>query len=601
MKAVETLLTHSVIQTVGWALLYSLWQGILISVLLNGALGLLRKSRASTRYMLACIALILMLVLPLWTVWTSNIGAPVATASYSEHKATSSDATVNFRGTSDPLSNFQTEVSVKSWKHRAEQLLETLLPWLITVWLLGVFLCSLRLLGAWAHAQRLKRSQARLILEQWQESVQRLSRQLRVTRPVLLLESSLVRVPTVIGWFRPALLLPTSVLIGLTPLQLETILAHELAHIRRHDYLVNLLQAIIETLLFYHPAVWWVSRRIRVEREHVCDDYAVALSGDALVYARALTKMERLRKASPDFVMAANGGSLMNRVHRLVGVETPPSHRFAGVLSSIAIISALATVGVSARMSLHTSILAHTGADMSVGSDNEGSSAHVPPQLEPSGNTATDASRIHGSKSSNPMDRAVAICSLGRAAEPAAIPFLIRALGDDEMLPAPVGCWDSGSWSPLLRTFHHASPGEEAAMALAAMGASAVDPLIDALRDLDPSVRRNAAWAIGEIRGGHRVDRGRALDPLLASLSDTNGSVRRAAAFSLGEIKDERTAVTLIGELSDGDAGVREMAAWALGEMKASSARDALAVALNDQDKQVRRKARWALAEIQNR
>ena len=600
MKTVETLLRQSVIQTVGWALLYSLWQGTLIAILLNGAMSVLRKSRASTRYMLACIALILMLVLPLWTVWTSNIGAPVATARSSEHKATSSDAVLNFRSTSDPSSIFQTEVSVQSWRHRTEQFIETWLPWLIASWLLGVFLCSLRSLGAWVYTQRLKRSQARLILGQWQESIQRLSRVLRVTRPILLLESSLVRVPTVVGWLRPALLLPTSTLIGLTPQQLEAILAHELAHIRRHDYLVNLLQTIIETLLFYHPAVWWISRRIRVEREHACDDFAVAVSGDAVVYARALTKMERLRKASPEFVMAADGGSLMSRIHRLVGVDTQPSSRFAGFLTSIVILSALATVGVSARMAPHTSMLARIGLEMSA-SDIE-SPARMAPRLNPPRSTLTDPSkRIQQVSSSNPMDRAVAICSLGRAGEPGAIPSLIQVLGDDEIILAPVGCWDSGSWSPALRSFHHPSPGEEAAMALAAMGASAVDPLIGALRDMNPSVRRNAAWAIGEIRGGHSVDRSGALDPMVLALSDSDSSFRRAAAFSLGEIRDARTVTNLISALSDEDAGVREMAAWALGEMKASIALEPLAVALKDQDKQVRRKARWALAEIQDR
>ena len=599
MKTVETLLTQSVIQTVAWALLYSLWQGTLIAILLNGAMSLLRTSRASTRYMLACIALVLMLVLPLWTVWTINIGVPVATTSYSGHEITYA-ARGNLRSTSNPSSNFHTEVSVQSWRNRTEQFMETLLPWLMASWLLGVCLCSFRSLGAWTYARRLKRSHARLILGRWQESIQRLSRVLRVTRPILLLESSLVRVPTVVGWLRPALLLPTSALIGLTPQQLEAILAHELAHIRRHDYLVNLLQTVIETLLFYHPAVWWISRRIRVEREHACDDFAVAVSGDAVLYARALTRMERLRKAYPDFAMAANGGSLMSRIHRLVVVDPEPSHRFAGLLMSIVILSTSATVVVSARMSSHSSMLARIGLEMSA-SDIE-PPAPVAPMLNPPGHAVTDASkRIQQLSSSNPMDRTVAICSLGRAGDPDAIPSLIRVLGDDEIIPAPIGCWDSGSWSPALRSFHHPSPGEEAAMALAAMGASAVDPLIDALRHMNPSVRRNAAWAIGEIRGGHSVDRADALYPMVLALSDSDSSVRRAAAFSLGEIRDERTATNLISALSDEDAGVREMAARALGEMKASIALEPLAVALKDQDGQVRRKARWALAEIQGR
>jgi beta-lactamase regulating signal transducer with metallopeptidase domain len=120
---------------------------------------------------------------------------------------------------------------------------------------------------------------------------------LHVFKPVTLLESALVKVPTVIGWLKPVILIPPSALIGLTPQQFELILTHELAHIRRHDYLVNLLQTIIETLLFYHPAVWWVSLQIRCERENACDDLAVSLSSDPVIYARTLVEMERLRKA----------------------------------------------------------------------------------------------------------------------------------------------------------------------------------------------------------------------------------------------------------------------------------------------------------------
>src|SRR5687768_2508429 len=122
---------------------------------------------------------------------------------------------------------------------------------------------------------------------------------------------------------RPVILLPASALTGLTTSQLELILAHELAHVRRFDYLVNLLQTIVETLLFYHPAVWWVSGRIRLEREHCCDDAAVAACGDVLSYARALTELEGLRGAMPALAMAATGGSLTERVRRLVDA---PAH-----------------------------------------------------------------------------------------------------------------------------------------------------------------------------------------------------------------------------------------------------------------------------------
>ncbi len=122
------------------------------------------------------------------------------------------------------------------------------------------------------------------------------------------------------GWLRPALLLPAATVMGLTAQQLEAVLAHEFAHILRYDHLVNMLQTGVETLLFYHPAVWWASARIRQERELCCDDLAVASCGDALCLARALTRLERLRLTTPRLALSSNGGPLLYRIQRLAGV-----------------------------------------------------------------------------------------------------------------------------------------------------------------------------------------------------------------------------------------------------------------------------------------
>src|SRR5205823_6807755 len=134
-------------------------------------------------------------------------------------------------------------------------------------------------------------------------------------------ESALVEVPTLVGWLWPVILLPASAISGLAPAELEAILVHELAHVRRHDYLINLLQTGVETILFYHPAIWWLSRRVRQEREHCCDDIAVSLCGDPIAYARALSTMEELR-ASPRWAIAAHGGSLIVRIRRIVARPT---------------------------------------------------------------------------------------------------------------------------------------------------------------------------------------------------------------------------------------------------------------------------------------
>ena len=132
-----------------------------------------------------------------------------------------------------------------------------------------------------------------------------------------LLESCITDTPVLIGYLRPVILLPLGCLTGLSAAQVECILLHELAHVVRHDYLVNLLQSMVEGLLFYHPAVWWVSRVVRAERENCCDDRVVELMGNARAYAATLAVLEERRAFVPDTALAASGGNLMKRIRRL--------------------------------------------------------------------------------------------------------------------------------------------------------------------------------------------------------------------------------------------------------------------------------------------
>ncbi len=167
-----------------------------------------------------------------------------------------------------------------------------------------------------------------------------LRRRLLISRPIRLLKSALVEVPTVVGWLRPVILLPASSLAGLTPGQLDAILVHELAHVRRFDYLVNIFQCLIETVMFYHPVIWWISRCIRDEREHCCDDLVVKVCGNRVAYARALATLEGLRVEMPQLAFAASGGSLLNRVRRLLGAtgsEESMSFRQIGGLALLGV------------------------------------------------------------------------------------------------------------------------------------------------------------------------------------------------------------------------------------------------------------------------
>ena len=196
--------------------------------------------------------------------------------------------------------------------------LQSLASWALPVWSLGVLLFSLRLVWGCRQVSALRR-RGRTAEAPVLAAIAGVAARMGVTRPVRALVISLAEGPSVVGWLRPVILLPSAALLGLTTEQLEAVLAHELAHIRRYDYLVNLLQILSETLLFYHPAVWWTSARIRHERELCCDDIAVRSCGDALCYARALTRLERLRVMTPALALGSTGGSLLYRIQRLAG------------------------------------------------------------------------------------------------------------------------------------------------------------------------------------------------------------------------------------------------------------------------------------------
>jgi beta-lactamase regulating signal transducer with metallopeptidase domain len=359
------------VEALGWALLHFVWQGAVVAALLAGADGLMSRARAHARYLTACAALLAMLALPIATFVTQrgSVGAAEMARAAAREQTAAATASGAFRArqlraparTPSASHGVVARAGVARVAPAPHLLapgrvlprdlarrLSAVLPWGVAAWALGVAVLSLRLLGGWWLVARLRHSVSNLPLDAWQEALERLARRVGVSRPVHVLRSVLVDVPTAIGWLRPVILIPASTLAGLAPAQIEAILAHELAHIRRHDYLVNLLQSVIETLLFYHPAVWWVSRRIRDERELCCDEIAVRVSGDAVGYARALCELERLRQGAPALAMAASGGSLRARIARLLGVR-PRRHdegaRGFAVAFGAALLVALVALG----------------------------------------------------------------------------------------------------------------------------------------------------------------------------------------------------------------------------------------------------------------
>jgi GWxTD domain-containing protein len=292
-----------------WTLIHSLWEGAAVALLLAAALCVLRGSRA--RYAAACIALLILLA-----------GVGVTFANLLARQESLSAATRIGPLRLVPLDAEAGNLSaIRSARGLAEYL-----PWIAPFWIAGVVIFHLRSLAGWLGARRLRRTGVCCAPVVWQQMLERLAARVRIARAVTLWESCLADVPLVIGFVRPVILIPVGMLAGLPAAQVEALLLHELAHIRRHDYLVNLLQVFVEGLIFYHPAVWWMASVIRAEREHCCDDLVVATQGDAYLYASALAALENNRGGARQPALAANGGSLVKRIRRLlIQAETPRS------------------------------------------------------------------------------------------------------------------------------------------------------------------------------------------------------------------------------------------------------------------------------------
>lgn len=277
-------------ETAGLVLLHSFWTGALVAAALSFALSFLRG--ASARYGVTVVALCVFALVPLF--WMRpQAAAGVAWVASSNAGALSTE----------PL-------PAPSW-----------LGVLPLAWAPGAALFAVRALGGWAVILRLRRNAVAVTDPQLLEVVRRWSAALGVTRQVHVFTAA-VESPVTMGWWRPVVLLPLSALTGLGRPALEAVLAHELAHIARHDYLLNWLQVWFEIVYFYHPAAWWISSVLRREREHCCDDVAVQLSGDRARYARALLQLAELLSCRPP-ALAARQGEIETRIRRILQMNQP--------------------------------------------------------------------------------------------------------------------------------------------------------------------------------------------------------------------------------------------------------------------------------------
>lgn len=301
MNYLYEILPENILYALGWTVVHSIWQGILIAVVLAFALLSMEKKTARARYTVANFGLLALLLTSIVTFCLL----------YQKTPAMSLEEAFLIEAIGQSEASF--------WQSFTNYFNQNL-PLIVSVWLMGVVFFMLKMLGGLVYIQHLKNSQNQPLSDFWQQKMNAIAQQIPLKQSVALLESALVKVPMVVGYLKPVILMPIGAINALSEEQVEAILAHELAHIYRNDYLLNILQTFIETLYYFHPAVWWISGNIRLERENCCDDLAVKLCGNPLNYAKALVSLQEMHAEAPALAMAFSSpkNQLLNRVQRIL-------------------------------------------------------------------------------------------------------------------------------------------------------------------------------------------------------------------------------------------------------------------------------------------
>lgn len=338
MKFFSNLLPGPAVSAFGWTLIHSIWQGTLLMLIAVAAFYFLRKKSANTRYLTGVGFLF------------AQVIASVGTFIYYYPKTTSAVANVKALARYTALSTSRTWAEVSRdlpITFKVQMWLTAHLHELVICWLIGSGILLLRFAGGWIFTERL-RINAKIVMDkEWRARFGVIIAKMNISKAVEFRETAKVLTPMVIGTFSPVVLIPIGLLSGFSTAQVEAILAHELAHIRRNDYLINMLQSFVEVIFFFHPAIWWLSEKVRAEREHCCDDIALAVCGDKMSLAHALVKVAEWQ-ATPGLAMAfaSKKPLLLHRVQRVLGLNPKPIRTFSSLPAMIFAIGLV--IGISA-------------------------------------------------------------------------------------------------------------------------------------------------------------------------------------------------------------------------------------------------------------
>ncbi|PKQ69558.1 hypothetical protein BZG01_01125 [Labilibaculum manganireducens] len=308
MELINNFDLYELSHAIGWTLIHSVWQTTVIGGIIWLIFRFISKDNARIRYALSGLGLLLICV-----------ASAITFCRYiPSNTSTTLDDFTALLGTSDIIPQ-EESFFTKQWTQIQIQL-ESSFLYLVQIWMIGMLFLSINLILKYIHTLKLKKHLTYPLRSNYKSIADRLVKKYNLKQNILFKESGLLDIPSVIGYFKPIVLIPVSMLSGIPENQLEIIIAHELAHIRRHDYLLQFIQGIIELIFFYHPVVWWLSSVVNAEREHICDDLAVKVCGESLTLIKALNNMEAIRKKQYELVLGFSGkkGKVLNRIKRIL-------------------------------------------------------------------------------------------------------------------------------------------------------------------------------------------------------------------------------------------------------------------------------------------
>jgi beta-lactamase regulating signal transducer with metallopeptidase domain len=316
MNALIDFFGYELINALGWSIFHILWQGVILVLFLGLLLRLLRNKSSNVRYGIAILGLVAIVGLSAMNFVQNYNKSANSDTEPTYYPEISKNVLFDFGDTENDFYTLSTYDDIKSMVSKVDKYF----PFMVNLWILGVVFFTIKFIFGFLYTIRLKNTKTRPVSNQWIKRFENIQNKLHLRKSITFLESYIIKIPVVLGHLKPVVLVPAEMLTGMPANQIEAIIAHELAHIKRNDYIINVLQTIVETIFFFHPAVWYISAQIRKERENCCDDMALNVCKESIVYAKALVSIQELTFNRHYSAVAFSGNKkhVLNRIKRMI-------------------------------------------------------------------------------------------------------------------------------------------------------------------------------------------------------------------------------------------------------------------------------------------